>query len=302
MAEYWDKFPSNIAETAGRIERKSFVFNYIRFEVWQNGSCISSGDSNGQIVAKVINGQLNVTIDDNKINNHIIKQFSFSEISTNGDRIMWSKDIFNSNGRTQRNNPDISSLFYKQGVLNKVTFTIHDPNTLVEFYSDNSEGANKSYNKLQQMFQGLFQEQNNNEAVEEEEFFEEDEMEDDEELELDFVFHSSDHLRYENGRHVSGPHGGAPRAIKVEANISGNEGYTVTMFNTDGGQAVVQMAPKQMKLIGANSEKIQLKGYGRDPMGASFADYGLTIFHDDGNIEKCVLHMYDRGVDIEYLR
>lgn len=121
------------------------------------------------------------------------------------------------------------------------------------------------------------------------------------ELELDFVFHSSDHLRYENGRHVSGPHGGAPRAVKVEANISGNEGYTVTMFNTDGGQAVVQMAPKQMKLVGADNEKIQLKGYGRDAMGASFADYGLTIYHDDGNIEKCILHMFDRNVDIEYL-
>jgi hypothetical protein len=75
------------------------------------------------------------------------------------------------------------------------------------------------------------------------------------ELELDFVFRSSDHLRYENGRHVSGPHGGAPRALKVEPNISGNEGYTVTMFNIDGGQAVVQMAPKQMKLIGTDDEK-----------------------------------------------
>lgn len=122
------------------------------------------------------------------------------------------------------------------------------------------------------------------------------------ELELDFVFHSSDHLRYENGRHVSGPHGGAPRAVKVEANINGNEGYTVTMFNTDGGQAVVQMAPKQMKLQQMDNEKIVLKGYGRDAYGASFADYGLTIYHDDGNIEKCVLHMFDRGVDIEYLR
>lgn len=126
-------------------------------------------------------------------------------------------------------------------------------------------------------------------------------QDEEEEMELDFVFHSSDHLRYENGRHVSGPHGGAPRAVKVEANISGNEGYTVTMFNTDGGQAVVQMAPKQMKLVGADSEKIQLKGYGRDAMGASFADYGLTIYHDDGSIEKCILHMFDRNVDIEYL-
>jgi hypothetical protein len=69
------------------------------------------------------------------INNHIIKHFSFGEISTNNDRIMWSKDIFNSTGKTERNNPDISSLFFKQGILNKVTYTIHDPNTLVEFYS-----------------------------------------------------------------------------------------------------------------------------------------------------------------------
>lgn len=48
---------------------------------------------------------------------------------------MWSKDIFNSTGKIERNNPDISSLFFKQGILNKVTYTIHDPNTLVEFYS-----------------------------------------------------------------------------------------------------------------------------------------------------------------------
>lgn len=121
------------------------------------------------------------------------------------------------------------------------------------------------------------------------------------EIELDFVFHSSDHLRYENGRHVSGPHGGAPRALKVEANIWGNKGYTVTMFNIDEGKAVVQMTPKQMKLIAADSVKIQLKGYGQDAMGASFSNYGLTIYHNNGKIEKCVLHMFDRNVDIEYL-
>jgi hypothetical protein len=299
MAEYWDQFPMNITETAGRIERKSFIFHYIRFEVWQNGSCIYSGASNGKIVANMKNEQLNVNIDDNRINNYIIKQFSFAEISTNGDRIMWSKDIFNSNGRSEHNNPDISSLFFKQGILNKVTFTIHDPNTLVEFYSDNSEEANKSYNKLQQVFQELLQTQSNKES--EEEYFDEVEIGDNQDLELNFVFHSSDHIRYESGCHVSGPHGGAPRAIKVEDNISGNEGYTVTLFNTDGGQAVVQMAPKQMKLFGIDKQKIQLKGYGRDVIGASFADYGLTIYHDNGNIEKCILHMFDRSVDIEYL-
>jgi len=135
MTENWDRFPSNIGEMLGQIERKSFTFKYKRFEVWQGGTSIYSGNSIGQIVAKVVNGQLNVTIDDVMINNHIIKHFSFGEISTNNDRIMWSKDIFNSTGKTERNNPDISSLFFKEGILNKVTYTIHDPNTLVEFYS-----------------------------------------------------------------------------------------------------------------------------------------------------------------------
>ncbi len=118
----------------------------------------------------------------------------------------------------------------------------------------------------------------------------------------EFIFKSSDHLRYQNGKHVSGPHGGAPRAIKVEGNISGNDGYTVTMFNIDGGQTAVQMAPKQMKLIESDNQKTILKGFGSDTMGSSFSDYGLTIFHNNGSIEKCILHMYDRGVDIEYLQ
>lgn len=120
-------------------------------------------------------------------------------------------------------------------------------------------------------------------------------------LELEFVFNSSDHIRFENGRQVSGPHGGAPRAIKVEANITGNEGYTVTMYNTDSGRSVVQMAPKQMKMVVADNEKIVLKGYGRDATGEPFSDYGLTILHENGITITLILHMFDRGVDIQYL-
>ena len=135
MNENWDTFESNIGEMTGPIERKSFTFNYKRFEVWQAGACIYSGDSEGKIIAKVVSRELNVTIEDLMINNHIKKQFAFREISTNSDRIMWSKDIFNTSDKTERNNPDISSLFYKQGTLTKVTFTIYDPNTLIEFYS-----------------------------------------------------------------------------------------------------------------------------------------------------------------------
>jgi tetratricopeptide (TPR) repeat protein len=125
-------------------------------------------------------------------------------------------------------------------------------------------------------------------------------------MSLNFVFKSYDHLRYENGRHVAGPHGGANRAVKVEPNVSGGEGYTVTLFNLDGNHPVwhnnVQMAPKQMKIILQSEDKIVLRGYGHDMMGSSFADYGLTIHFKDGIVDKCILHMHDRDVDIEYLK
>lgn len=125
-------------------------------------------------------------------------------------------------------------------------------------------------------------------------------------MNLNFVFKSYDHLRYENGRHVSGPHGGANRAVKVEPNISGGEGYSVTMYNLDGNHPVwqnnVQMAPKQMKIIQQTDNKIVLRGYGQDSMGSSFSDYGLTIHYKNDLVEKCILHMHDRNVDIEYLK
>jgi hypothetical protein len=124
-------------------------------------------------------------------------------------------------------------------------------------------------------------------------------------MNLDFVFKSSDHIRYENGKHVSGPHGGARRAVKVEPNINGGAGVSVTMYNLDGNHPVwqnnVQMAAKQMKAIEQTNDKIVLRGYGNDAMGASFADYGLTIKLKNGELENCILHMHDRGVDIEYL-
>jgi len=123
---------------------------------------------------------------------------------------------------------------------------------------------------------------------------------------MNFVFKSPDHIRFENGKHVSGPHGGAGRAVKVEPNISGGEGYTVTLYNLDGNHPVwqnnVQMAPKQMKVIQQAGDKIILRGYGHDAMGSSFADYGLTIYFKNGEVEKCILHMHDRNVDIEYLK
>jgi hypothetical protein len=124
-------------------------------------------------------------------------------------------------------------------------------------------------------------------------------------MELNFIFKSFDHVRYQHGKHVAGPHGGAGRAIKVEPNINGGEGVTVTIYNLDGDHPIwqnnIQMAPKQMRVIAKSNDEIILRGFGYDAMGGSFADYGLTIKQKKGEIENCVLHMHDRGIDIEYL-
>lgn len=137
---------------------------------------------------------------------------------------------------------------------------------------------------------------------------------------LDFVFNSSDHIRYQNGIHVAGPHGGANRAIKVEPNINGcsgynivsGDGYIVTIYNLDGMHPVwqnnVQMSPKPMRIISQSADKIVLRGYplqAMSPFGwidLNGQDYGLTIFLKKKQVDKCVLHMYNRNVEIEYLK
>ncbi|MBG8553989.1 hypothetical protein [Hymenobacter guriensis] len=134
MTENWDNFPTNIDESLGSIARRPFTFPYTRFEVWHEGACVMSGPSTNTIHAKVIDNQLHVSIHDRNVNEVIKKDFSFGEISTINNRILWSKDIMNVSGRIEKFNPDLSSLFYQNGRLAKVTFTIHDPNLLVEFY------------------------------------------------------------------------------------------------------------------------------------------------------------------------
>lgn len=128
-----------------------------------------------------------------------------------------------------------------------------------------------------------------------------------------YEFKSSDHIRYQNGIDVSGHNYNCHRTVKIEKNASGNKGYTVTVFNDDGTHPLwgsnIQMSPKPMEVISKTSHEIALRGYGYDQqalmMGigernASFANYGLTIRLSNGMIHSCILHMYDRGVDLAY--
>lgn len=126
-----------------------------------------------------------------------------------------------------------------------------------------------------------------------------------------FVFESNQHQRYENGNPVKGLQE-CPRTVKVEKNINGcsgyqlksGDGYIVRMINGDTDQP--QMSAKPMRVIKSTTTEVTLRGYmvsAQTPFGfqdVDMSDYGLTVSLKDGKVVKCVLHMYDRNVDIEY--
>ena len=127
------------------------------------------------------------------------------------------------------------------------------------------------------------------------------------------VFDSSDHLRYQNGQCVSGHNYGCHRRVVIEKNVDGGDGYTVTIYNLDGIHPMwgnnVQMAPKPMNIVNIQGGTVELRGFGYDrralAMGvpkqmASFADYGIIVFVEDGVINKVQLNMYDRNVSLVY--
>lgn len=120
------------------------------------------------------------------------------------------------------------------------------------------------------------------------------------------IFDSSDHIRFQNGQDVSRHNYGANRRFVIENNIEGGEGYTVTMYNMDGLHPVwqnnVQMAPKRMRIINVDKNIVQLRGFGFDSIGGSFADYGLALLVENNEISRAQLDMYDRNVSIIYIK
>lgn len=120
----------------------------------------------------------------------------------------------------------------------------------------------------------------------------------------DFKFISDNHIRTQNGITSNTNNKGAWRGIRIQT--SDNIVYTVTMYNLNGNHPVwednIQMSPKTMKILQDNRDEINLRGFGRDSMGGSFADYGITLHKEDSNVKSITLHMYDRNIQIKYLK
>lgn len=119
-------------------------------------------------------------------------------------------------------------------------------------------------------------------------------------------FNSTGHIRYVNGVNVSGHNFDCNRQIEVQKNIDGGEGYTVTIYNLDSMHPLwgnnVQMAPKQMRIIEKRRDMVSLRGFGYDRMGGSFSDYAIDIYFEEKQMEKIVLKMLDRNIELEYLK
>lgn len=113
---------------------------------------------------------------------------------------------------------------------------------------------------------------------------------------FNFNFLSSDHKRYENGQHVSGPHGGAPRLIKFS---DLDDKILVVIVSPEDG--AIMMGGKSMKVVSQSETKVTLRGFGDDGFGESFANYGVTIDYLNKHPVLCTLHMYDRNIDIVYM-
>lgn len=121
------------------------------------------------------------------------------------------------------------------------------------------------------------------------------------------TFKSGHHYRIENGVEVGG--GAANRIIRIEDSISGNEGYSVTIYDQDGVHPLwkdnVSMSTKPMKIISSSMEKTEMRGWGTYVVPLAgftvpYSNYGITIHHPAGQVEKIVLHMFDRNINIRY--
>lgn len=129
---------------------------------------------------------------------------------------------------------------------------------------------------------------------------------------VDLVLKSTHHQRYQNGVPVMGAQY-CHRTIKIEnkvfkemfngLDVIPQEGFLVTMWNMDVESPMQHMQPKLMEMMFDTGDTIMLRGVQLQAMGVvayDNRDYGMTLNLKNRNVVKCVLHMYDRGVDIEY--
>ena len=88
------------------------------------------------------------------------------------------------------------------------------------------------------------------------------------------------------------------------SNVEPFDGYVVRLINMDINRD--QMMPKLMQMVSDDGNSILLNGVNLKIMGletpsTNHKDYGLKLILKDRNVVKCILYMYDRNTEIEYI-
>ena len=124
----YDSFPSNICETAGTIPRDGFDFHFSRVVVWQGGQSVLENYQSGVARAQIVlpNRSLQLVHDHPLLDEYFNQPALFPQISTNFDRIMWSVNIFATDGGPDRQ-AMILSLLFKMGELSLIKINIDAP-------------------------------------------------------------------------------------------------------------------------------------------------------------------------------
>jgi len=120
-----------------------------------------------------------------------------------------------------------------------------------------------------------------------------------------FNFKSSAHSRYDNGI-ITGSIDDCWRNIHITHHPNNKEIFLVTIYIIDESTShwgdKTQMSTKEMRVVKADEDDIALRGVGKDALGSSFEDYGITLKIENNLINKIILFMYDRGVELHYSR
>lgn len=125
-----------------------------------------------------------------------------------------------------------------------------------------------------------------------------------------FTFESNCHQRHEFNHPAKGLQQ-CIRTISVRKNTDGcpgyilepGVGYIVSICEAQGNRI---MSDKPMKLIEKTESIAELRGFpivAKAPWGwqeVDYRDYGLTVYYSNGDVSKCIFHMFDRNVDLEY--
>lgn len=146
----FDKF-----EALKRVNIADFVFIPKRYELWDRGNLRKSGETVNPITGKVIGTQVEVKLSDSSLNSEISSIHTYDMCVTQLDRVQLilvpAKTNLTTNGiaglqmvfgstrqskEFEYNEPYCCNLFFIGGKLAKITFSLGDPDRLIEFYGE----------------------------------------------------------------------------------------------------------------------------------------------------------------------